>query len=269
LNVNLLGKAAQFGLDSQGRLITSAQLISPDGKTALFMNSGTRVVDKDGKPLQSLEVSLDYRPPMPPEGTDVIGLVYNIAPTGARFNPSLQLTFSYGPDEISAGSSEGNLYAALYDNSTWDTILYKRIDTTKHTFTTTIDRCSELAVLLPLQMRATAAPAATAAAAADSNAVKVVVVGTLAHGPMQPTVQAIKDVLSKYGTKVEVSWVDLMTRDGAAYAKANNITAHMNVIINGKVTYMVNGKSVTFQWFEGQQWTRQDLDNVLGSLVSK
>ena len=29
----------------------------------------------------------------------------------------------------------------------------------------------------------------------------------------------------------------------------------MNVIINGKYTYQVNGKNVTFQWFEGQGWT--------------
>ena len=41
----------------------------------------------------------------------------------------------------------------------------------------------------------------------------------------------------------------------------------MNVIINGKYTYQVNGKDVTFQWFEGQQWTKADLDAI--SLVSK
>ncbi len=86
---------------------------------------------------------------------------------------------------------------------------------------------------------------------------------------MQPTVQAIKDVLAKYGDKVQSTWVDMNTAEGAAYFQANKLTAHMNVIINGTSTYTVNGKSVTFQWFEGQGWTRQDLDAVLASLTSQ
>ena len=99
--------------------------------------------------------------------------------------------------------------------------------------------------------------------------VEVVVAGYLSHGPMQPTVRAIKDVLTKYGDKVDVTWVDLSTKEGADYFKENNLSAHMNVIINGKYTYDVNGKEVTFQWLEGQQWTRQDLDAVLANLLSK
>ena len=114
-----------------------------------------------------------------------------------------------------------------------------------------------------------APPSVTPTTSSAPDAVKLVVAGYINHGPMQPTVQAIKDVLAKYGDKVSVSWVDLNTKDGQAYFKQYGLTAHMNVIINGKYQYQVNGKTVTFQWFEGQQWTRQDLDAVIASLVNK
>jgi hypothetical protein len=82
-------------------------------------------------------------------------------------------------------------------------------------------------------------------------------------------VGAIKEVLAKYGDKVNVTWVDLATTQGQDYFKEHGLTAHMNVIINGKYEYQVNGKDVTFQWFEGQQWTKQDLDAVLGNLLNQ
>ena len=43
----------------------------------------------------------------------------------------------------------------------------------------------------------------------------------------------------------------------------------MNVIINGTSSYQVDGKTVDFLWFEGQQWSRKDLDSVLAALVTK
>ena len=102
-----------------------------------------------------------------------------------------------------------------------------------------------------------------------SNAITVVVAGYINHGPLQPTVGAIKEVLAKYGDKVNVTWVDLATAQGQDYFKEHGLIAHMNVIINGKYEYQVNGKNVIFQWFEGQQWTKQDLDAVLGNLLKE
>ena len=99
--------------------------------------------------------------------------------------------------------------------------------------------------------------------------VSVVVVGTITHGPMQPTIKSIKDVLSKYGDKVSVTWVDMSTKEGDKYATEHKLDAHMNIVINGTYKYQVNGKNVEFQWFEGQQWTQQDLDAVLANLINK
>lgn len=102
-----------------------------------------------------------------------------------------------------------------------------------------------------------------------TSPVSVVVAGYINHGPLQPTVRAIKEVLSKYDDKVTVTWIDEATTQGQSYCQEHGLTAHMNVIINGTSTYQVDGKTVVFEWFEGQQWTAKDLDVVLASLVNK
>jgi hypothetical protein len=102
---------------------------------------------------------------------------------------------------------------------------------------------------------------------APSSPVTVVIAGYINHGPMQPTVRAIKEVLSKYDGNIDVTWVDLATTQGQSYFQEHGLTAHMNVIINGKSEYEVNGKTVDFEWFEGQQWTEEELDTVLAGLI--
>ena len=104
--------------------------------------------------------------------------------------------------------------------------------------------------------------------AATSNAtVNVVVVGMISHGPMQPTIDAIKNVTAKYGDRVSVTWFDLGTLEGAKYAQDHQLSAHLNILINGKYQFSRNGKDITFQWFEGQQWTKEDLDAVISDAL--
>ncbi|MBI2908011.1 MAG: hypothetical protein HYX92_10190 [Chloroflexi bacterium] len=104
-------------------------------------------------------------------------------------------------------------------------------------------------------------------AAVSSRPIEIVVAGYVTHGPLKPTVDAVKEVAAKYGDSIHISSVDMSSKEGKTYFKDHKLTAHMNIIINGKYEYTVNGKKVVFQWFEGQQWTKQDLDAVLASLV--
>ncbi|MGB8706906.1 MAG: hypothetical protein WCD72_03015 [Dehalococcoidia bacterium] len=112
-------------------------------------------------------------------------------------------------------------------------------------------------------------PTEASSPTAPTSPVIVVVAGYINHGPMQPTVRAIKEVLAKYDDKVAVTWIDEATTQGQSYCQEHGITAHMNVIINGTSTYQVDDKTVVFEWFEGQQWTETDLDAVLANLVGK
>ncbi len=96
----------------------------------------------------------------------------------------------------------------------------------------------------------------------------VVVVGDLSHGPMQPSIRAIKEVTSKYGDQINVVWLDLDNADGIKYAEEHGLSAHLNILINGHYQFLVNGRKVTFQWFEGTEWTKNDLDAVLSGLLN-
>lgn len=105
------------------------------------------------------------------------------------------------------------------------------------------------------------------ASALPDNKVEVVVLGMVNHGPMQPTINAIKEVTSKY-PDVTLKLIDIESAEGERYSQEHGLTAHLNVVINGKYQYSLNGKDVTFQWFEGQQWTKEDLDTVISSLLN-
>jgi hypothetical protein len=42
----------------------------------------------------------------------------------------------------------------------------------------------------------------------------------------------------------------------------------MNILINGNYKFNLDGKEVTFQWFEGQYWTKEDLEAVINDVLS-
>ena len=111
-------------------------------------------------------------------------------------------------------------------------------------------------------------PLAYGAIATPTDKVNVDIAGYINHGPMQPTITAIKEVTSKYGDKIKVTWIDIDTDEGQQYLKDHGLTAHLNILINGAYKYKLDGKEVTFQWFEGQSWTKADLDAVIGDLLS-
>jgi ABC-type sugar transport system substrate-binding protein len=99
--------------------------------------------------------------------------------------------------------------------------------------------------------------------------VNVVVAGYINHGPMQATVDAVKEVVEKYGDKVQVTWIDKDTAEGSAFLDLHRLTAHMNIIIDGSTSHEVTGKTIYFTWFEGDNWTKNDLDFVISGLVAK
>src|SRR4030042_757766 len=64
---------------------------------------------------------------------------------------------------------------------------------------------------------ATQPPTEVSSPIVPTSPVSVVIAGYINHGPMQPTVRAIKEVLAKYDDKVTVTWIDLATTQGQDY----------------------------------------------------
>jgi len=98
--------------------------------------------------------------------------------------------------------------------------------------------------------------------------VDIVIVGYTEHGPLQQTVRAVKDIAAKYGEKIKLTVMSMETEEGYNYMVKHNLDAHLNVMINGKYKYKLNGREVVFQWFEGQLWTKEDLDAVINNIIN-
>jgi thioredoxin 1 len=150
LRIDILGRTHIVSLGGEGRLTVSAVLASPDGAVILSIDKGTKLLDKDVKPLSAILVKTEQELLPLAEGAYIIGAVYSLEPQDATFNAPLKLTLSYDPQEIPEGVREDDVYIAPYDENTgWGSYNYKRVETDKHRVTTQIERFTRYAVLAP------------------------------------------------------------------------------------------------------------------------
>lgn len=162
LEIDLLGTRHELLVDSRGGLKANVAISSADAGPSLLLDEGTTIKDKDGKPLQVIDVSLDPSPPRPPVDAYIIGAVYCFSPEGASFKPQIELTISYDSEELPEGLKETDIYVACYQDAGWEKLLYKNIDTERHKITTQIDDFARFAVLAPGQRPTSEAPSAPA-----------------------------------------------------------------------------------------------------------
>ncbi len=150
IEIDLLGTIHEVSADAQGRIKTNVELSSADGKVSLSLKKGTIAIDKDEKPLEFIHVAIDPTLPLPPEDAYIIGVVYDLRPEGATFDPPLGLTISYDPEELPEGMRESEVYIAPYDESSgWDKWQYKKVDTKNHQVTTQVSCLAKHAILVP------------------------------------------------------------------------------------------------------------------------
>jgi hypothetical protein len=98
------------------------------------------------------------------------------------------------------------------------------------------------------------------------------------HGPLQSSLEQIKQVFSKYGNKIDVSWYDFETKEGEQFMAKKGITQHVPLVIwmDGKSALPVNGKEIKFVgfptgsgpvFFQGK-WTMEDLRQALNQITN-
>ena len=99
------------------------------------------------------------------------------------------------------------------------------------------------------------------------------------HGPLLPSLEQIKEVFSRYGNKINVSWYDFESKEGEQFMAKKGITQHLPLVIwiDGKFAISVNGKEVKFvgfptgsgpAFFQGK-WTMEDLRQALNQITNK
>jgi hypothetical protein len=99
------------------------------------------------------------------------------------------------------------------------------------------------------------------------------------HGPLQSSLRQIRDVFSRYGDKLMVSWYDFDSKEGEQFMAKKGINQHVPLIIWLDGTYSVkagereikltgfpSGSGPAF--FQGK-WNMDDLKAALDQLTAK
>jgi hypothetical protein len=131
-----------------GGITDDVDRVSSDGDLHISAPAGTVVHNAAGNtiPAYYIQVNSMASPPAPPENSSVIGLAYDLQPSGATFNPPIPLTFTYDPAQVPDGADESELIIAFWDGNQWvelDCI----VDTDTHTITASVAHFTIFAVL--------------------------------------------------------------------------------------------------------------------------
>jgi len=169
IEANLFGSAHSFPISTSGEVLETITATSPDGKLTITIPAGT-IAMVDGQPLSSLTADVDPSPPDPPEGDNIIGLVYDFGPEGATFVPPITVTFAYDPDEVPEGDE---LVVMVWDEGAGEWVEVGpedyTVNTEDNTITLLVSGFSKYAIIARAVVVAPAPPPPAPAAFSLSN----------------------------------------------------------------------------------------------------
>jgi hypothetical protein len=115
--VDLCGRHESCVIEIDGTLGSDLDVSSRDGCISLHLCCGTEACDCKGATLRWIEVNTVEPLPDAPEGCYVLAAL-DIDPDDATFDPAMEVSICYVPDELPAGMDEGNLAIAVLDEET-------------------------------------------------------------------------------------------------------------------------------------------------------
>jgi len=135
-------------LDKESKIKEEVTAYSEDMKVEMCLPVGTRVRSATGTSISSIRIQVMAGPPLRPKDTATVGLVYEMGPAGATFDPPVDLTMEYDESKIPEGVAEKTLVAATYDDSTGQWINLESIVATENdTVTAKVSHFSAFTVL--------------------------------------------------------------------------------------------------------------------------
>jgi hypothetical protein len=145
-------------VDNNGVTTVSSQLTSTNGSVILNIASGTKLLDSQGHPLTMLSAASTSNLPAPPVGSVIISSV-EFGPTGATFNPAINVSFKYNAASLPTGVLEPSLYIAYWNGSVWQQLV-GTVDTKNDLVTASVTHFTSFA-LIGAQTPVTTTPVAT------------------------------------------------------------------------------------------------------------
>ena len=135
-------------ITQEGRFTEDVTAESGDRKVKLFIPKGTTGKNRMGSLLTSIRIQETEERPTPTINAQIVGLVYDIQPSGATFNPPISLTFRYNASEIPRSVSENNLVVATWDGTAMKWVeLESIVQPEAHTVSTKISHLSIYTVM--------------------------------------------------------------------------------------------------------------------------
>lgn len=149
--------------DNEGVVQEAAQLVSADGLARVDIPAGTTALTAQGTPLTSIGIEIVAELPAAPPEQNVIGLPYDLQPSGATFDPPISLTFEYDPSLLPQGVAEEDLAIARYNQVTgvWEELSNCTTDTVNNSVTCEVDHFTLFAVVSGAAPAPTLTPTAT------------------------------------------------------------------------------------------------------------
>jgi hypothetical protein len=102
-------------ISEDGVVPEALELASADGAATIEIPGSTTALGADGTPLEAIEIRPAAEGPAPPVGGHVIGLVYDLLPQGATFEPPIRIALGYDPTSLPTGVPGEGLVIAYYD----------------------------------------------------------------------------------------------------------------------------------------------------------
>jgi hypothetical protein len=236
---NLFGTAGSFSISSTGEVLQTITATSADGKLTITIPTGTKALDKDGKPLTSLTSVINPTPPPPPAGAHIIGLAYTFGPDGATFNPPLTLTWSYDPAALPTGVAEEALVIAYYDATAGKWVeLQCVVDAANNKITASVSHFTTFAIL------AHARPAAFTVSALSISPAEVAIGDSVT---ISTVVNNTGDLSGSYEVTLKIDNVVVETKTVTlAGGATQTVTFTTTKDVAGTYTVNINGLSGTF-----------------------
>ena len=122
-----------------------------DNMCQLTLRKGITAKTRDNTPLRNVSMLQMHEPPSPPHGGSFVGLVYELGPSGATFDPPATLTFTYSPWDIPGDVPEESLAMAYWDVESGEWVdLDGVVDIENKTITAFVSHLTAFAIIAPI-----------------------------------------------------------------------------------------------------------------------
>jgi hypothetical protein len=257
-------------VNSEGVFTANFTAQSEDGKAQLTIKSGVTGKTRDGRTLSQISMLRMSNPPAPPPDTSFIGLVYDIGPDGATFNPPITLTITYDPALIPTGLDQNKLGVAFWDSTTskWVMLEGATVNTATHTISVPVSHFTPFAIIAQVR----------SASFAVSN-LSITPTEVNAGEPVTITVRVSNsgDLAGSYKITLKINNATVATRDvslagGASefqsFTTTQDIVDTYNVDINGMTGKFTVKKQPVPATFTIRDLTISPADVKVGSSIT-